>query len=82
MKTPISDTPNNWGPNLAFRRKKYIGQIGKETFDVRISVDTQDGKILTAHMDKIVQFLSSVESAKTQHWKSAVRQNQKKYIVK
>jgi hypothetical protein len=57
MKTPVSDTPNNW-VQISRSGDKYVAQVGKETFDVRISVDTRDGKILTAHLDNPVATVS------------------------
>jgi hypothetical protein len=33
---------------------KYLAEVGKETFDVRIKLDTNTGKILTASIDNPV----------------------------
>ena len=56
MKTPVFDTPNNWvqvshqtGHDLA--NATYVTDLGRETFDVHITLDTRDGKILSASLD-------------------------------
>lgn len=53
MRTQVSDTPNNW-VQISRSGEKYVAEVGKETFDVRILVDTRDGKILNAHLDNPV----------------------------
>ena len=46
---PVGDTANNW---VLVERSgdKYLAQVGKELFEVRIRVDTLDGKILSAQL--------------------------------
>jgi len=49
MEMPVGDTANNW---VLVERSgdKYLAQVGKELFEVRIRVDTLDGKILSAQL--------------------------------
>lgn len=54
METPIADTPNNWMEVTKTREGKYQAGAGKETFDVTLTVSTDDGKILSATMDNPV----------------------------
>lgn len=57
MRTPISDTPNNWAVVEKLGQDKYLAQVGKETFDVHIQVSLKDGKILSAIMDNPIDVL-------------------------
>jgi hypothetical protein len=57
MQAPVSDTPNNWVMVTKGQGGKFIAQIGKETFDVRLEVDTASGRILSAAMDNPVKVL-------------------------
>ncbi len=54
MQTPIADTPNNWVEVTKTQEGKYQAGVGKETFDVQVTVCTGDGKILAATMDNPV----------------------------
>lgn len=54
MEEPVADTPNNWIEVARTQAGKYQAGAGKETFDVSITVDTVDGKILSATMDNPV----------------------------
>ena len=56
MRKPVADTPNNW-VEVAKQDGKYIAEVGKETFDVKISVDLTDGKILAAGLENPVEVL-------------------------
>jgi hypothetical protein len=49
MKTPVADTPNNW-VQVEKAGDQYIAQVGKEIFEVKLKVDTRDGKILSADL--------------------------------
>ncbi len=52
MKTPVFDTPNNWVQvTHDAANAKYVTDLGRETFDVHITLDTRDGKILSASLD-------------------------------
>jgi hypothetical protein len=53
MQTPVADTPNNW-VQVRKTATGYVASVGKETFDVALTVDLADGKILTATMDNPV----------------------------
>jgi len=57
MRTPVSDTPNNWIEVQKNKDGKYAAEIGKETFDVRMRISLVDGKILSAVMDNPVEAL-------------------------
>jgi hypothetical protein len=49
MEAPVADTPNNW-VQVEKNGDKYIAQVGKEVFEVKLQVDTRDGKILAADL--------------------------------
>ncbi len=54
MREPVADTKNNW-VNVAKRNGKFIAEVGKETFDVRMKVSLVDGKILSGAIDNPVK---------------------------
>lgn len=54
MRTPVADTPNNWVELTRTKDEKYEAGVGKETFDVAVTVSTLDGKILKGSLDNIV----------------------------
>ena len=54
MSAPVADTPNNWVQVTKTKNGKYQAEVGKETFDVSITVSTADGRILSASMDNPV----------------------------
>jgi hypothetical protein len=47
MQEPTSDKPNNF-VQVSRQNDKFTAETGKETFDVRLVVDTRDGHILSA----------------------------------
>ena len=49
MKVPVADTPNNW-VQVSREGDTYIAEVGKETFDVELCVDTRDGKLISVTM--------------------------------
>ena len=53
MRTPVSETPNNW---VQVRKTEtgFVASVGKETFDVTLNVDIASGKILSARMENPV----------------------------
>jgi len=57
MEAPVSDQPNNWVEVTKTGAGKYLGEVGKETFDVAILVSLSDGRILSATMDNPVMVL-------------------------
>ena len=49
MQEPASDKPNNF-VQVSRQGDGFTAEAGKETFDVRLVVDTRDGRILSAAM--------------------------------
>ena len=58
MEASVADTANNWVQVSKTDSGKYLGEVGKETFDVEITVSLADGKMLTATMDNPVSISS------------------------
>jgi hypothetical protein len=54
MRAPVADTANNWVEVTKTKDGMYEAGVGKETFDVTMTVSTADGKILSASMDNPV----------------------------
>jgi hypothetical protein len=54
MQAPVADTANNWVEVTKTKEGKYKAGVGKETFDVTITISTADGKILSATMENPV----------------------------
>jgi hypothetical protein len=54
MQAPVADTPNNWVQVTKTKDGMYEAGVGKETFDVLITISTADGRILSASMDNPV----------------------------
>ncbi len=54
MQAPVADTANNWVEVTKSKDGKFEAGVGKETFDVTLTVSTVDGKILSATMDNPV----------------------------
>jgi hypothetical protein len=57
MRAPVADTPNNWVQVQKNADGKFVGEVGKETFDVEIKVSLTNGKMLSAKMDNPVEVL-------------------------
>jgi len=55
MSAPVAGTANNWVQIEKRSEGKYVGGIGKETFEVEIKVSLSDGKILSVKMDNPVE---------------------------
>lgn len=53
MRKPVADTPNNW-VQVINEGGKFIAAVGKETFDVHLSVSLADGKILSGTLENPV----------------------------
>jgi len=49
MKAPVSDAPNNW-VQVQKAEGKFVAEVGLEIFDVRVKLDTRNGKILSADL--------------------------------
>ena len=58
MEAPVSNTPNNWVEVSKESNGKYLAEVGKETFDVELTVSLSDGKILSATMDNPVTVMA------------------------
>ena len=54
MQAPVAGTPNNWVEVTKTKDGKYEAGVGKETFDVTLTVSTADGRILSATMENPV----------------------------
>ena len=54
MREPVAGVPNNW---VQVRKAAggYIGAVGKETFDVELTIRLAGGEILSATMDNVVE---------------------------
>src|SRR5262249_22190292 len=57
MKEPVGDTENNWVQVQKGEKGKFLAAVGKETFDVELTVSLADGHIVSATMDNIVDVL-------------------------
>ncbi len=55
MRTPASAVPNNF-VQVSKQGDSFIAEAGKEVFDVRLVVDTRDGRLLVASMHNPVTF--------------------------
>jgi hypothetical protein len=55
MKKPVADTPNNWVEVQKNDDGKFDAAVGNETFDVLLTIDLTDGKILSGTMDNTVK---------------------------
>lgn len=55
MHKPVADTPNNWVTVQRMKDGKFLGAVGKETFNDEIVLSPSDGMILSATMDNRVQ---------------------------
>ena len=54
MQAPVAGSANNWVEVTQAKDGKYEAAVGKETFDVTLTVSTADGRILSASMDNPV----------------------------
>ena len=45
MRVPVAGTPNNW-VQVEKKGNNYVAGVGQEKFDVRMTLDERDGKIL------------------------------------
>ena len=53
MEPPVGNATNNW-VQVEKSGDKYLAQVGEEAFEVRIKVDTRDGKIVSAQLHNSV----------------------------
>ena len=49
MHAPVADTPNNW-VQVRHDGDRYVAAVGRETFDVELSISLESGRILRATM--------------------------------
>ena len=54
MRAPVAGTANNWVEVQRLEGGRYAARIGQETFDDRLTVDLNDGKILRAELQNPV----------------------------
>ncbi|HSB13659.1 MAG TPA: hypothetical protein VLE22_04320 [Bryobacteraceae bacterium] len=54
MREPVAGVPNNW-VQVRKAAGAYIGAVGKETFDVELTIRLSSGEILSATMDNRVE---------------------------
>jgi hypothetical protein len=57
METPVHGEPNNWVQVMKTARG-YTASVGEETFDVRMTVDTADGRMVKASLHNPVVTIS------------------------
>ncbi len=53
MKTPVANTPNNW-VQVSRGDRGYTAEFGQELFDVRLTLDMRDGRLLRVVLDNPV----------------------------
>jgi hypothetical protein len=53
MTEPVADSPNNWG-QVMNTNGRYVAAAGRETFDVQLTIDLSDGKILAGTLENVV----------------------------
>src|SRR5262249_7124457 len=54
---PVADTGNNWIQVVKIGPDNYLGQVGKETFDVALKTRLADGRLLSAKLENVVLVL-------------------------
>lgn len=57
MQAPAYGTPNNWVEVTRKADGGYVASVGRETFDVALTVDLRDGRLRSAEMDNPVEVL-------------------------
>ena len=60
MREPVGDGPNNWVQivkDASSAQPAYIAAVGRETFDVRITLERPAGRMVAATMDNPVDVL-------------------------
>jgi hypothetical protein len=63
MEAPVRNAANNW-VQVEKSGDKYLAQVGEETFEVRIKLDTRDGKIVSAQLhNSVTSLLRECEDA-------------------
>jgi hypothetical protein len=55
MRKPVANTANNWVQVQKMEQGKYLAAVGKETFEVEITLSLIDGKILSGQIDNAVE---------------------------
>lgn len=57
MREPVADTPNNWVEVSKTADGKYTAAVGKETFDVVLTISLANGRIVSGSIDNPVQVM-------------------------
>lgn len=57
MQARVGDAANNW-VQVEKSDHSYVAQVGAETFEVRVKLDSRDGKIVSAELHNSVVFRS------------------------
>jgi hypothetical protein len=55
MRKPLADTLNNWVTVQRMKDGRFLGAVGKETFNDEIVLSLSDGMILSATINNRVQ---------------------------
>ena len=54
---PVAGAENNWIQVVKIGADSYLGQVGKETFDVELTTSLVDGRLASAKLDNLVEVL-------------------------
>jgi hypothetical protein len=54
MRKPVAGTPNNW-VQVTRKDGKFVAGVGKETFDVRMKVRLENGKVVSGTLENLVK---------------------------
>jgi hypothetical protein len=62
MRAPVADTPDNgvpcnWVEVERLAADRFVSAVGRETFTVELRVDLDDGRLLSATMDNVVDLV-------------------------
>lgn len=57
MRAPVAGTPNNWVQVARADSGRWVAGVGRETFDVTLTVDLRDGRLRAATMANPVEVL-------------------------
>lgn len=54
---PVAGVENNWIQVVKIGADNYLGQVGKETFEANLSTRLDDGRLVSATLDNVVEVL-------------------------
>jgi hypothetical protein len=60
MREPVADTPNNWTQVQRRPDGKFVGGMGQETFESRMTISLDDGRIVRATLSNPVELVERV----------------------